>query len=195
MAPASSACETVCDIELVSETGIIERHIDVVAKCKPSESIVCDQRSSYLSGATYKLTPAEKTTLDFEKHAAFSVAVVVVGFRVLERLRMLQCSCRSAIPVTASLGTTRKSHRAVMCTDLLSRDDSCKPLASDSSPSLEHQIQNASPLLTCLLFSTTAPAAAAVPPSLELSPKKCCRFYAGGIEERWIYNYRKSGAA
>jgi hypothetical protein len=109
---------------------------------------------------------------------------------------MLQCCCRSAIPVTANLGTTRKSHRAVMCAALLSRDDSCKPLASDSSPSLEHQIQNASPLLTCLHFSTTVPAAAAVPPSLELSPTKCCRFYAGGIEERrWIYNYPKSGAA
>jgi hypothetical protein len=109
---------------------------------------------------------------------------------------MLQCCCRSAIPVTASLGTTRKSHKPVMCAALLSRDDSCKPLASDSSPSLEHQIQNASPLLTCLHFSTTtAPAAAAVPPSLELSTKKCRRFYAGGIEERWIYNHRQSGAA
>jgi len=107
---------------------------------------------------------------------------------------MLQCCCRSAIPVTASLGTTRKSHRAVMCAALLSKDDSCKPLATDSSPSLEHQIQNASPLLTCLRFSTTVPAAAAVPPSLELSPKKCRRFYAGGIEERWIKAGRRKSS-
>ncbi|CAK9858508.1 unnamed protein product [Sphagnum jensenii] len=107
---------------------------------------------------------------------------------------MLQCCCRSAIPVTASLGTTRKSHRAVMCAALLSRDDSCKLLATDSSPSLEHQIQNASPLLTCLHFSTTVPAAAAVPPSLELSPKKCRRFYAGGIEERWIKAGRRKSS-
>ncbi|CAK9192911.1 unnamed protein product [Sphagnum troendelagicum] len=108
---------------------------------------------------------------------------------------MLQCCCRSAIPVTASLGTTTKSHRAVMCAALLSRDDSCKPLATDSSPSrLEHQIQNASPLLTCVHFSTTVPAAAAVPPSLELSPKKCRRFYAGGIEERWIKAGRRKSS-
>jgi hypothetical protein len=87
---------------------------------------------------------------------------------------MLQCCCRSAIPVTASLGTTRKSHRAVMCAALLSRDDSCKPLASDSSPSLENRIQNASPLLTCLHFSTTAPSSS------------CCTAIARALPEEML---------
>ncbi len=99
---------------------------------------------------------------------------------LMSSLRMLQRCCRSAIPVTARLRTTRKSHRAALWAAPLSRNDSCKPLASDWSPSLEHQIQNANPLLTCLHFWTTPPAAAAtaiaraLPPSVTYSLSRSC---------------------